>query len=227
MSEETRRKIEQAPGRSDEGWLDRFAASYMSPIGISIALLMVLGGAWFLFGSGLVESEQPFVVQEGATAPVADTSTSTLPANFFNKASKNFDAILAGQLAVQRATESRGELEQYFREHGVGYAVQFADVKAPLAGGVISEHDGTDLAHLVYASGDTLVYIFEVPESILRKGDIVYVTEDVLQRLNAGETIWVEEAPRQSQVVFKKGDVVMTITANVPRPVLYGLLSMG
>jgi hypothetical protein len=226
LSEESRRKIESAPGRSERTWLDSFAQNYLSPVGIGIALVLVIAGGWFLY-SGSGDTEQPFIVQEGAPAAVTDTTTSERAANFFNKASQNFKAILDKQLSLQLVTNDNNQLQQYFHDQGVDYNVVFAPVKAPLAGGVVSRHNGTELAHLVYSRGDTLIYVFEVPETLLQQGDIVYVTEDVLERINTGEQIWVEESSRQAQVMYKKGDVVLTVTGNVPRVVLYGLLSMG
>jgi hypothetical protein len=213
----------------DESWLSRFAGNCVSSGGILFALFLVLGGAALLIyppagDSGSTSDEPSFVVSEGA--PVIDTSTSTRPQNYFNKSSKNFQAIREHKFPLGIEASDNAALKQYFQQQNVGYDVQFPTVTIPLAGGVVSQHGSTRLAHILYAKDDTMIYIFEVPEQLLRQGNVMYVTEDVMQRLSAGEKIWVEESGRSSQVTFKQGDVIMNVTANVPRTTLYVMLGM-
>jgi hypothetical protein len=210
----------------DESWLSRFSANYVSSGGIIFALLLVIGGVGLLVytpgGGGA--PEKSFVVAEGA--PVIDTSTSTRPQNYFNKASKNFQAIRDGKFPLGVEATDNAMLKQYFQQQKLGYDVQFPTVTIPLAGGVVSQHGSTRLAHMLYTKADTMIYVFEVPEGLLRQGNVMYVTDDVMQRLTAGEKIWVEESGTHSQVTYKQGDVIFNVTSNVPRTTLYGLLAM-
>jgi hypothetical protein len=210
----------------DETWLSRFAGNYVSSGGIIFALFLVLGGVAMLVypPGGGVTSEKSFVVAEGA--PVIDTSTSTRPQNFFNKASKNFRDIRDGKFPLGVEATDNASLTQYFQQQKLGYNVLFPTVTVPLVGGVVSQHGTTRLAHMLYAKDDTMIYVFEVPEGLLRQGNVMYVTEDVMQRLTTGEKIWVEESGTSSQVTYKQGDVIFNITSNVPRTTLYGLLAM-
>jgi hypothetical protein len=101
-------------------------------------------------------------------------------------------------------------------------------VRAPLAGGVISEHKGKRrFAHIVYASGDTVIYIFEVPHAELQNGDVVYVTRDVLQQLDQGKVFWEEPGVDVRLVMFKKGDLVFAVASNAPRPSMERLLAIN
>jgi hypothetical protein len=208
-------------------WLSRFGTNYISTGGIIVALLLVIGGVVMLVnppGGGGATSEQSFVVSEGA--PVIDTSTSTRPQNYFNKASKNFKEIRDGKFPLGVEASDNAALKQYFQQQSVGYDVQFPTVSIPLAGGVVSQHGSTRLAHILYAKDDTMIYVFQVPEQLLRQGNVMYVTEDVMQQLSAGQKIWVEESGTSSQVTYKQGDVIFNATSNVPRTTLYVMLGM-
>lgn len=208
--------------RSD--WLDAFFANYFSPIGIGIALLLVIAGASVLLYQhrGL---DVPAGLAKGGGAPVKVNGVPSAPENFFNKAAKNFDAILAGQLDLEIKTEDSTELRSYFQSNGISYPVVFLPVRAPLAGGVISHHGKRNFAHLVFTKGSTYLYIFEVPYDALVAGDIVYVTPDVLKRLDNGEHIW-EEPLGNPLVMYKRGGVVMAAVSNATRPAMEQLLAV-
>jgi hypothetical protein len=217
--------------QGEESGLSRFAASYVSPGGIMFALFLVLGGVALLVfppgsrgGGGSSTSEPTIVVSDGG--PVIDTSTSTKPQNFFNKASKNFKDIRAGKFPLGVEATDNAALNQYFQQQKVAYDVQFPTLAVPLVGGVVSQHGSTNLAHMLYAKDDTMIYVFEVPEALLRQGNVMYVTEDVMQQLSAGQKIWVEESGSSSQVTYKQGDVIFNVTSNVPRTTLYTMLGM-
>jgi hypothetical protein len=211
---EARRRLEL-----EQDWLDRFARQYLSPAGIGIALVLVALGSILLFdpfaGSS---SEQPIVEEKPAPRPTVNTSNSTAATNLFNQAADNFTAIENRELDVQFRTNDPERLASFFRENGVTYPVRFAPVSLPLAGGVVSTHGSTRLAHLVYLDGETIVYIFELPAALLDRRDIVYVSDDVLRRLKAGERIWEAPTTKRSTLVLRKDDVVMAVVSNLDRP---------
>jgi hypothetical protein len=62
------------------------------------------------------------------------------------------------------------------------------------------------------------VYIFELPAALLDRRDIVYVSDDVLRRLKAGERIWEAPTTKRSTLVLRKDDVVMAVVSNLDRP---------
>jgi hypothetical protein len=224
VDSQKREEIASSGAEAREDWLDRFASDYLSPVGIGIALVLVLVGGGLLFYTPSAR-KSPLVVESGTSSDATQGITSNAPINFFNKASDNFDAILAGSLKLQVTTADSGHLEQYFREHGIDYPVRLVPVRVPLAGGVVSEHGVRKFAHMIYEAGDTILYLFEVPHAALEKGDIVYVTSDVLSRLDHGEWIWVEQVPGHPLAMFEREGAVIAAVANVPRPTMEGLLA--
>jgi len=207
------------------GWFDRFGGFFTSPIGVVVAMLLVIVGAYVIFapveqGGGVGGPPQdPHVVLE--------QRRSANPENFFNKAASNFAAILEGNLTVQHATSDRQELARYFQEKGVAYTIAFPRVHAELVGGVVSEHGPARYAHLVYAVGDTLIYMFEVPKDELRDGKVVYVTQDVMEQLEQGKAFWEEPYGTMRLVMFEQGDVICAVVSNAPRSSLEHLVVVG
>ncbi len=225
-AEERRQEAErrQRAIHGDPTWLDSFFARYFSPIGVVAALLLVIGGSAVLY---MQSEDRPKLAHapEGPIQQAPANGAAAVPENFFNKASNNFQAIEAGKLGLQVETSDPAELKSYFSSHGVGYPVVFTPVKAELAGGVVSNHGRRNFAHLVFAEGKTLLYIFEVPYDALAAGDVVYVTPDVLKRLDGGEVIWEEPAGSQL-AMFKQDGVVLAAVSNASRPEMRQLMAL-
>jgi hypothetical protein len=187
-----------------------------SPVGMIAAALLVIAGLWVLIdepgpsASDIVDTPAPAVSSDGTAKKV--------PAeNFFNKALQNFEAIRAGQLSPQISTGDSHELSEAFKEKGVGYDVLYPRVAAPLIGGVVSNHGALHFAHIIYTKGEQVYYLFEVPQAELRKGDALYVTKDVMERLDHGEKVWQDPGGEQRLVMFKKGEIVCAMVSNAPR----------
>lgn len=188
---------------------------FTSPIGIVLAVLLVLLCGWIVLrspgrgeGKIIVDERGPATQQSAANVPAKH-----VPENLFNKAANNFTSVRNGQLAVQHVTDDKDELGSYFKENGVAYNVLFLPIAAELEGGVISQHDKTRLAHMIYTKGDVNVYVIEVPRDLLAKGDVVYVTDDVLKQLDGGKVFW-EEPAGHTLAMFKRNDLVFAIVSN-------------
>ncbi len=221
MGQIRRDEIAHLPANGDA--FDRIAEYFLSPVGVSLALLVVIISAYILFVPPRTDFG-PVVVEN--TGEVVTQPVQERPENFFNKAAKNFAAILEGDLSVQHASSDRQDLDEYFRKSGVTYQVAFPQLHAKLAGGVVSEHGPTRFAHLVYTIGDTIVYFFEVPHSALKEGTIVYVTPDVMADLEGGKKFWEEPSGNMRLVMYRQGDIIMAAVSNAPKRSLEQILAL-
>jgi hypothetical protein len=208
-------------GTRAHGEGERRSSFLTSPIGIVIALVVVVASGYMLLRSTDRGGDR-IIVETPAAGGAARAPKG--PENFFNKADDNFSALAGGKLSVQHATADQAELAKYFKENGVAYDVTFAPVHAALDGGIISEHGTTRLAHLVYMKDDATIYLFEVPVAMLRKGSVVTIPDVVFQQLDAGKTIW-EEPSGHRLAVFKKGDLVCAVVSNARREDLEKIIS--
>lgn len=205
------------------GFLDRIAARNRSPIGMLLACILVAAGTFQLWRSSTAETVA--VIPASTIPPPAIQSTSKAPANFFNLASATFQAVREKKLGVQIQTDNPDELTAFFKEKGIDYQVPVPRLGLPLTGGfVTAASQGGNLAHIVYASEDRLLYLLQVPYDRLRKGEGVYLTDDALSRLDAGTEIWEEPTYNNSITVGKFGSMVTAAVSNVPRSEMEGLL---
>ncbi len=216
-------------GTARDSWFDRFANEYVSAAGVGVAILLIVVGATMLyFGSQDVGAPAGPV----AAAPVVRDSLARpdRPLNLFNAASFNYDRLRVGKLAVDQKSDDTGDLRSYFKEHGVGYPVEFGSVGAPLQGGFVSTHHTPNgerhFAHLVYSTGNTMLYLLEVPDSVLRKGDAVYLTDDAIGRLTSGEVLWEQPDEDRTLALFNRDGIVIAAVGNVDRPTMQHLLHL-
>lgn len=215
MSDQRKQSIGTAvAGGESESRSERFWELFTAPVGVAVAVLLVIIGTYVIVNPS---GQSSAVIVDTPAAPSGNGEAKIAAENFFNKALQNFEAIRAGQLAPQHSTDDSKELSEYFRENGVGYNVAFMQVRAPLAGGVVSKHGDARFAHIIYNRDEEIYYVFEVPQESLRRGDAVYVTKDVLERLDRGEKIWEEPGGSERLVMFKKGDIVCAMVSNAPR----------
>jgi hypothetical protein len=96
----------------------------------------------------------------------------------------NFQKVQRGELKLAMATSDNNHLASFFRDQGVKYNVHFPKISAELQGGVVSTHHGRKFAHLVYATGDHLVYIFEVDAESVHSFDAEPHRDVVAQMVN-------------------------------------------
>ncbi len=201
-------------GGVKKGFLEKFASDYLSIVGIAVSLAVVIAAVFLLRPH---DTETVAVVPASGAPNAPAVRASSGPKNFFNQATGNFSALRRRTLGVQIETSDPAGLEAFFREKGVEYPVKIPGSKLPLIGGFVSTHGGATLAHIAFSEGERIIYVFEVPYQKLLRGDAVYVTDDVLRRLDAGERIWEEPSFGTSMTIAKTGDLVVAVVANASR----------
>lgn len=191
----------------------RFASDLITPVGVVVSsVVVVLALAWMM-------SESPTAVS-GVDVRTADEAApvdvvASQPQNLFNEAMRSFTLVASGQLGVQVPGETIRDVEKYFAANGVGYSVRFPIKAMPLTGGIVSRYGGRAFAQLVYTSGPQAVYVIEVPTEELRSGKRLYVTEDVLARLEKGERIQEMTPEGESLIMMSDGNLVIAAVGNM------------
>lgn len=211
-------------------WLDRFAGSFVSPVGVAIATLIVLASASAIWNPFAGTAETQVQAEYVPPPPPKELAKPDRALNFFNAAVRNFDLLQAGELAPDLTTSDAKAVEEHLRSAGVSYSVVPLNVGVPLQGALVSEHRPAGqtvyFAHRVFGKDDISVYVFEVPKSAISEGNVVYLTEDSMNRLNSGETLWEESGERRTLAIFAKGNNVLAAVGNVNRPTLQSLLPL-
>lgn len=140
------------------------------------------------------------------------------PADFRAESLQNFELIVQGKLSVAKATHDFNELVAFFRSQGVSYRLVDIPLKATLVGGVVSEHNGTKLAHFVYQRGDTLIYMYQAPEELFERG-ILAVPAAVEPYAQSGKW-YAENVAQRSWMFWRVQSVYCSVVASVPKDVL-------
>ncbi len=130
----------------------------------------------------------------------------------------NFERIVEGKLSVAKATSNFNELVAFFRSSGVRYQLVSVPLKAELVGGVVSEHNGTKLAHLVYRRGDTLIYMYQAPQELFERG-ILAVSRSIVPYTQSGKW-YAENIGQRSWMFWRVQSVYCSVVASVPKEVL-------
>jgi hypothetical protein len=196
------------PQRSAE----RSLADIVSPVGIVIAVIAVVASLGMLMRSD--PTDNGLEVREADEAVPVEVQASQ-PQNLFNEAVRTFSLVASGAIGVQVSGEKRSDVEEYFTKNGIAYSVRFPQVSLPLTGGIVSRYGDRAFAQLVYSSPAHAVYVIEVPAAELRGGTRLYVTPDILARLEKGERIREMTAEGESLVMFRDGDMVITAVGNM------------
>ncbi len=142
----------------------------------------------------------------------------TKPTDFRKESLDNFERIVKGQLTVAKATNRFDNLMAFFHAQGVEYQIVSIPLKAELIGGVVSEHNGTKLAHLVYRRGDTLIYMYQAPIELFERG-ILALPSSVNSYADSGRW-YAEDLTHGSWMFWRIQSVYCSVVANVPKDVL-------
>jgi negative regulator of sigma E activity len=164
--------------------------------------------------------------------PVQKTSHGTTPdiqyiqmgrVNYREQSIRNFVALKEGKIAFHKETGSYVELEKFFREHGVDYDLIPPEFPAQLLGGVISEHNGHNMAHLVFKHGNDLIYMFQAPRNAFTT-HTVDVEDTVLHIVDHGAWYWEKFSGSGTLAIWEKGTTLCAIVADLTPDHLQTLL---
>lgn len=132
----------------------------------------------------------------------------------YNTSYSNFSKIIDGSLEPAVVTSNIEELKQFFRREGVEYQVFFPKIRAQLVGGMVSKHNGLSFAHLVYKSGPSYVYIFEVDDQSVETNIAWFPSEVVLDMKNS-RWHWEERPNVGTMFVWKSNSIVCSAVSDM------------
>jgi anti-sigma factor (TIGR02949 family) len=105
------------------------------------------------------------------------------PNNVLFQSTTNFHRFLRGEIAPEVATSDAGSLHSFFAGK-TEFPVAVPTMRGcALFGAVLNEHKGTPIAHLVYRSGDTLIYLFQTCWKTVQKGECFAILPSVREEL--------------------------------------------
>lgn len=143
--------------------------------------------------------------------------------NYREQALNNFAALKEQKVTLHKATSSFAELEKFFRAHGVNYYLIPPEFPSELLGGVISQHDGQTMAHIVLRYGSTLIYMFQAPRSAFAS-HAMEVESTVLHIVDNGAWYWEESQYNGTLAIWERDNTLCAIVADLPPKSFQSLL---
>jgi anti-sigma factor (TIGR02949 family) len=132
------------------------------------------------------------------------------PNNVLFQSTANFHRFLSGEIAPEVASSDAGSLRSFFAGKTEFPVAVPAMRGCALFGAGLNEHEGTPVAHLVYRSGDTLIYLFQTCWKTVRKGERLAILPSVEEELL--RTGWhTEEAGDGDAVVMRATERTLCI----------------
>lgn len=126
----------------------------------------------------------------------------------------NFQSVVRGDIKLVRTSSDTAELQRFFREQGVAYTVFYPQIDAELKGGVVSQHGDKKFAHLVYGTGDHLVYLFEVDVPSLESGAVT-LAEEISKDVKESRWHWQEKDNVGTLFVWQSNTVMCSAVSDL------------
>lgn len=126
--------------------------------------------------------------------------------NMFIQATNNFKNIIDGKLAPQIITDDANNVKDFFMKSGVEYYTCVPEIKDwKILGAVVSQEDNEKFAHHVYANEQgKFIYLYQVYESCLSKGDKLYLSKKLIEYLDKGNCFF--SSKDNNTILLKKID---------------------
>ena len=124
--------------------------------------------------------------------------------NMFIQTHENFHKIVNGKLKVQYSTSDSKSISNFFESNGVSYSTIIPECPSwNVAGAIISESDGEKLAHTIFRNDkNEILYLYQANENIVKQKLLVNISDDLLQHLNDGKLLKVND--KDCQIIMMK-----------------------
>lgn len=137
-----------------------------------------------------------------------------LGSDMLEQARRNFSSILDGQLQPQILSSNEGTIRNFFRSQGVDYNTVVPEFKGwTLFGAVISENNGTKLAHHIYKDrGGKIIYFYQASEACLKKKKILSIDGTHMRTLDSGKYCSMSDNGRYMLVWKRSGNICVAVS---------------
>lgn len=157
-----------------------------------------------------------FLVMLILVRPDRQTPGSDIP-DVITQSVANYHAFQSGVLSPELLSDQPGDLTAFFAQRTAFPVTVRRLTDAVLVGGIVNDCSGEPLAHLVYRSGENLIYVCQASWEGLQRGDRLKVPERAV-RLLKDEGWFSEDMPEGGSVlVWKRGGTLCTAVSPMPQ----------
>jgi anti-sigma factor (TIGR02949 family) len=207
-----RREATESAGRS--WWLELQGRPFFKPVVALILTVLIV----------------VFVVNRKPSPPevLSPITTASIGANdVIGQSLRNYHAVLSGAIKPQLLSSSADDLHHFF-DGKTEFPVVLPVVREwKLVGGVLNQHQGTTLAHVVYECDGQYIYLYQACWETVQKGDLLSLSADVAEEV--GRSGWSSRrvADGDAVVVWTTGRALCVAVAHMQRDSLLRRLRSG
>jgi len=137
----------------------------------------------------------------------------------------NFDAVVAGTLKPEVASDNVADVRKFFARK-VDYKVRVPQMKdCTLMGGLVSSYQGKPLAHVVYKHDGEVIYLYQVDMSTVIEGKELTIPAIAKEELLRTGWYVQSEHPKCSIVMWMVDNTLCTAVADIDKGELIAYLS--
>jgi anti-sigma factor (TIGR02949 family) len=135
------------------------------------------------------------------------------PNNVVQQSVENFHKVLRGEITPQFSSSERSEIQSFFSGK-TGFPVVIPVMhECTLLGGVLNDHKGIPLAHVVYQMGPDIIYLYQACWETVQKGEALELAPEANSELI--KTGWYfSGAPDGDAVVLWKSGRTLCIAVS-------------
>ena len=165
------------------------------------------------------------IVTESPRNP-ASTSTASVAGNdVILQSLSNYRAVVSGEIKPQLVSNEPENLKSFFKGK-TEFPVLVPSMKeCTLVGGVLNEHAGVTLAHVVYRHDNQIIYIYQACWDKVRKGEKLSLSDEAKNELQ--RTGWFTDSRPDGEtiVLWTKGETLCAAVARMNKDDLIACLS--
>jgi hypothetical protein len=150
----------------------------------------------------------------------------SLPNDIISQSLRNFALVRSGELKPAKISCTPEAVSAYFQENGVSFIVNVRPLEnCDWYGALLSDHNGTKLAHVVYKVGDHLMYTFQLRKEDVRAGGLLHLPASAEKALEKNGWWIGPDEQDQSVVLWTTDGTLCTAVSSMKKERLLALLT--
>ena len=146
--------------------------------------------------------------------------------NIMKQAIENFHKLVNGDIKPAIESKNTEDVKTYLTDNA-GFPVYVPDISDySLQGALCNEYNGQKLAHLIYKSGDDMIYIYQTHSKCLEHKDLE-IPDEVKGEITSHKYFMCDQVDKQNctLTIWYKDKLVCASVTNVPKQKMHTMFA--
>lgn len=133
------------------------------------------------------------------------TAAGYAPNNVVHQSVENYHKVLRGEITPQLVSSQNSEVQNFFSGK-TDFPVEVPVMRqCTLVGAVVNQHEGVGLAHVVYRTGNDIIYLYQACWQTVQRGEKLELAPEIGTELTKGGWYLSGEPGGDAIVLWKSG----------------------